>query len=166
MSYVVYGTSKSRITLYAADGVTNKYRITLQKEGREGLKLSFKPEGAPHQLGSGAAWAKAWTHRGFRATLDIKWPHGMESILETWTAGAWGAPTPILTATALSLIFTWGFQSPCLIEPHLDKAYSFSAQPDPSKALELRDVKGVAHTGLGLVLVATAVAPLPDWASL
>jgi hypothetical protein len=166
MSYVVYGTSKSRITLYDADGVTKKYRITLQKEGREGLKLSYKPEGAPHKLGSGAAWANTWTHRGFRATLEIKWPHGIQSTLETWTAGAWGAPTTILTASALSLIFTWAFQSPCLVEPHLDKAYSFSAQPDPGKALELRDVKGVAHTGLELALVATILGAIPDWASL
>ena len=166
MSYVAYGLQKTRITLYAADGVTPLYRITLQKETREGLTLSFKPEGAPHQLGSGANWANAWAHRGFRAQLDIAWDVGLESTLETWGGSAWGAATSELTPISLSRIFTWAFQSPCLVEPHLDKAYSFSAQPDPGKARGLKDRKGVAHTGLDLSLIATEVGSIPDWASL
>ncbi|WP_306600763.1 hypothetical protein [Geothrix sp. 21YS21S-2] len=166
MTWVVYGLNQTRITLYAADGTTPLYRITLQKEQREGLKLSFPPEGVPHDLGSGAQWAKQWTHRGFRPRLDISWDRGVESIRETWTSGAWGPPVTILTVTALSLIFTYAFQAPCLVEPHLDKAYSFSAQPDPTKALELQDLKRVVHTSLALSLIATIPGPIPDWASL
>jgi hypothetical protein len=166
MGYLVYGLAQTRLTLYALDGVTPLYRITLQKETREGLILSFKPEGVTHQLGSGANWAQSRTHRGFRAQLEVKWDFGLTSSVETWTSGAWGAPATMLTPTALSLIFSWAFQAPCLVEPHLDKAYSFLAQPDPSKALELKDVKGVAHSGLGLVLVATTVGSIPDWSSL
>ncbi|WP_257311101.1 hypothetical protein [Geothrix fuzhouensis] len=166
MSYIIYGTARSRITLYEVDGTTPKYRVTLQRETKEGLSLVFKPEGAAHQLGSGANWAKSWTHRNFRASLDLRWNYGKNSLLETWTSGAWSAPVITLTPTVLSLIFTWAFQSPCLVEPHMDKAYTFSAQPDPGKALALNDTKGVAHKDLALSLIATEVAPLPDWASL
>jgi hypothetical protein len=166
MSYVIYGINQTRITLYAADGTTPLYRVTLQKETREGLTLSFKPEGVGHQLGSGAAWAQTRTHRGFRAQLSIKWDFGMESSVETWAAGAWGAPAAMLTAQALSLILAQAFLAPCLVEPHTDKAFSFSAQPDPGKAFELKDIKGIAHSGLDLVLIQTTVANLPDWAAL
>jgi len=166
MSYVCYGTDRTRITLYEADGTTPKYRLTLQKETREGLTLGFKPEGVPHQLGSGANWARHLTHHGFRPTLGIKWAHGLDSLRETWSGSAWGAPEAILTPIALSLIFTWAFQSPCLVEPHLDKAYSFAAQPEPGQALELKDLKGVLHTGLDLVLIATELGAIPDWVAL
>jgi hypothetical protein len=166
MSYVIYGTSRTRITLYAADGVTPNYRITLQKEVREGLNLIFNPEGVPHQMGSGAAWAKSLTFRGFRPQLEIKWDFGLTSSVEVWGGTAWGAPADELTPISLSRIFTWAFQSPCLVEPHLDKAYSFTAQPDPGKALGLKDRKGVAHSDLDLVLVGTVVGSIPDWATL
>lgn len=167
MSYApIYGLKQTRITLYALDGVTPTLRVTLQKETREGLTLSFKPEGVSHQLGSAATWAKPWTHRGFRAQLDIKWDYGLESSVETWAAGVWGAAATVPTAQALSQILNAAFPAPCLVEPHFDKAFSFSAQPDPGKAFELKDVKGVAHSGLDLVLIQTTVATLPDWASL
>jgi hypothetical protein len=52
------------------------------------------------------------------------------------------------------------------VEPHTDKAFSFSAQPDPGKAFELKDIKGIAHSGLDLVLIQTTVAALPNWAAL
>ena len=165
-NYITYGVARTRITLYAADGVTPNFRVTLQKEVREGLTLSFKPEVASHQLGSGAAWAKSLTFRGFRPQLDIKWDFGLTSSVEVWSGTAWGAPADELTPISLSRIFTWAFQSPCLVEPHLDKAYSFTAQPDPGKALELKDLKGVAHSGLDLVLVGTVLGTLPNWAAL
>ncbi len=167
MSYApIYGIKQTRITLYALDGVTPTLRVTLQKETREGLTLSFKPEGVGHQLGGAAAWAKPFTYRGFRAQLAIKWDLGLESSVETWSGTAWGAPATVLTALALSQILAAAFQAPCLVEPHLDKAFSFSAQPDPGKAFELGDLKGVAHTNLDLVLIQTTVANLPDWAAL
>jgi hypothetical protein len=166
MLYVCYGSQKSRITLYASDGTTPVSRITLQKEDREGLQLSFKPEGSALRLGSGSGWANTWTHHGHRASLSIKWSVGLESSIETWSGSAWGAPTAILTPIALSQIFNRAFQAPCLVEPHLDKAYSFSAQPDPGKAFVLCDRKGVVHTDLGLDLVAVTLDVVPDWPAL
>lgn len=166
MSYVCCGTARTRITLYEADGTTPKFRITLQRETREGLTLAFKPEGPSHQLGSGANWARHLTHHGFRPTLGIKWSHGTKSIREAWTGATWAAGESILTPVALSLIFTWAFQSPCLVEPRLDKAFSFEAQPDPDRALELKDLGGVAHTGLDLVLFGTELGAIPDWVAL
>ena len=166
MSYVIYGTARTRITLYAPDGTTPLQRITLQKEDREGLTLTWKPEGPSTTLGSGAGWAITRTHHGFRAELAIKWGVGVESSVETWASGAWGAPTVMLTPLAIASIFNKALLAPCLVEPHLDKAYSFLAQPDPGKAFTLKDIKGVAHTGLELVLIAETLAAIPDWASL
>lgn len=162
----VYGLAQTRITLYQADGVTPLYRIVLQKEDKEGLKLSYKPEGVSHQLGSGANWARKWAHRGFRPQLDIAWSHGLDSTKQGWTGVAWGAASTIITPEAMGLIFTWAFQSPCLVEPHLDKAYSFSAQPDPGKPFDLKDIKGVFHTGLSLSLIGSTVGSIPDWSTL
>lgn len=166
MSYVVYGTQKTRITLYDVDGTTPLQRITLQKEDREGLTLSWKPEGAATKLGSGAGWANVLVHHGHRAQLTIKWGVGLESSVEAWASGAWGAATVILTPLAIASILNKAFLSPCLVEPHLDKGYSFKAQPDPGKSFDLKDLKGVAHTGLDLVLIAETVGPIPDWALL
>lgn len=166
MSFIVYGTARTRITLYDTDGVTPKFRITLQKEVREGLTLAFKEEGVVHQGGSGSGWARNLTHRGFRPQLEIKWDFGLTSSLETWATGAWGPAADELTPISLSRIFSWAFKAPCLVEPHLDKAYSFLAQPDPGKSLGLKDLKGVAHSDLDLVLIATTVGDIPDWATL
>ena len=166
MSYVAYGLQKTRLTLYAPDGTTPSLRITLQKETREGLALGFKPEGVGTRLGSGAFWATQWTHHGFRPELSIKWDRGLESLAETWTGSAWGPAASMLTPLALSHIFNKAFLAPCLVEPHLDQAYSFLAQPDPGKAFVLRDLKGVAHTGLELDLVGLTVGAIPDWGAL
>jgi len=166
MDLIVYGMQRSRITLYAADGTTPLYRITLQREAREGLTLKFVPEIVSHKMGSGADWANHLTYRGHRPQLDVKWKYGVRSDRQAWTGSAWGAPTKILTATAISIIQAYAFQAPCNVEPHFDKAWSFMAQPDPGKAFELRDTKGVAHPGLELVLIAQKVGPIPDWESL
>lgn len=166
MSYVCYGLARTRITLYEADGATPKYRLTLQRETREGMLLAYKPEGPVHQLGSGTNWARHITHRGHRPNLTIKWSHGTKSIRESWTGANWAPGETILTPVALSLIFTWAFQSPCLVEPRPDKAYSFAAQPDPDRRLELKDIAGVAHTGLDLTLIGTELGAIPDWALL
>lgn len=167
MSYApIYGLKQTQIMLFDAPGIVAHYLILLQKETREGLTLSFKPEGVSHQLGSAAAWAKPWTHRGFRPQIEIKWDFGMTSQIWEQVAGVWQPPTEILTAQALSMIMNLAFQYPCVVEPHLDNAYNFFAQPDPGKAFELKDLKGVAHSGLSLTLVGTTVAAMPDWASL
>lgn len=167
MSYApIYGLQKTRITLYDVNGTTPLKRITLQKETREGLTLSWKPEGVFTGLGSGSSWANNWTHHGFRASLAIGWSHGLDSWVELWTGSAWGTASGLTTPIALSQIINAAVLVPCLVEPHLDKGFSFLAQPDPGKAFVLKDVKGVAHTGLELALIATTVAPMPDWASL
>lgn len=164
MGYVIFGLKETRITLYQDDGVTPRYRVTLQKEVREGLDLTFKPEGVSHQLGSGAAWAKRWIHRGFRPTLAIKWKHGMESTLEAWGTGSWNAATVITTAQALGFIHTYASRVPCLVSPHKDMNFDFLAQPDPGKSFNLQDLKGVLHTDLALNLIATRILQdVPDF---
>ena len=166
MSYVCYGSARTRITLYAADGTTPLQRVTLQKETREGLLLTWVPEGTESKLGSGANYARHWAHNGFRPTLGIKWDKGVKSTLETWASGAWGPATVLLTPIALSYIFNKAMVAPCLVEPHLDKDYSFKAQPDPGKPFSLRGIKGVAHSDLELVLIAEELSDIPDWAAL
>ena len=167
MSTVIYGLKETRIILYEDDATTPRYRITLQKETKEGLELAFKPEGMNHQLGSGADWAIRRIHRGFRLGLDIKWTHGLTSTAETWNGTAWGAATVIPTAQALSVVHTWANHNPCRVSPHKDLNLDFLAQPDPGKAFILRDLKGVLHTGLELHLVSTTLAKdIPDWTTI
>jgi hypothetical protein len=171
MNYSVYGLQKTRIILFEDDGFTPRYRITLQKETREGLELVFKPDGVLHQLGSGAGWRRQWIHRGHRVSLAIKWSLGLESTVETFDAMlpdgvtfTWLAATTIPTAQALSVIHTWACRNPCRVSPHLDLAFDFLAQPDPGQAFTLRDLKGFAHTGLTLELISTVlVKGIPDW---
>jgi hypothetical protein len=164
---LAYGLQKTRITLYATDGTTPTLRVTLQKEDREGLSLEFAPEGPTTKLGSGAGWANQHTHHGWRPTLAITWSAGLTSSVETWSGSAWGAAADMITPIALSKILNAGMQAPCLVEPHLDKAYNFSAQPDPGKPFKLRDLKGIVHTGLELTLIGQTLADdLPDWLSL
>lgn len=167
MAYTVYGLKETRIILYADDGVTPRYRVTLQKESKEGLDLIFKPEGITHQLGSGAGWARHYVHRGFRPSLGIKWNVAIESSVETWSGSAWGASTVITTAQALSVIHTWASHNPCSVSPHLDLNFSFLAQPDPGKAFVLQDHRGAVHTKLELNLIGTVlISDIPDWSNL
>lgn len=162
MSYIVYGTGRSRVTLYDTAG-TPTVRITLQKETREGLTLKFSPEGQLHKKGSGAAWGQDWQHRGFRPSLQIEWTHGLMTLRETYTSGAWSAAVEIPTAEALGQILNSAFVAPCLVQPHVDHSFAFLAQPDPETAFELRDVKGVAHTGLTLSLMGRSLTAIPTW---
>ena len=167
MSYVIFGSKQTQIILYMDDGVTPQYRVTLQKETAEGLTIALKPEGVSRQLGSGAGWANRWLHRGFRPSLTVQWTHGVQSQVETWSGGAWTGLTTIPTAQALSIIHTWACHNPCLVYPHLDVNFSFQAQPDPGKAFNLRDAKGVIHTSLELALIGTTLLPdIPDWINL
>ncbi len=175
MSTIIYGTAQTRITLYDPTSGTATKRYTLQREDREGLILTFKEEGTVHQLGSGASWGRQLVHRGFRAELAIKWGVALDpsigvgqlvTLVETYSGSAWGAAVGINTATALSAIISGAFKKACLVEPHLDKAFSFLAQPDPGKAFGLQDLKGVVHTKAELTLIAQTVADIPDWASL
>ncbi len=167
MGYTVYGLKETRIILYADDGVTPRYRVTLQKESKEGLDLAFKPEGVTHQLGSGAGWARRYIHRGFRPNLVIKWNVAIESWIETWDGSAWGAAAVVQTAQALSVVYTWASLNPCRVSPHYDLNFDFLAQPDPGKAFVLQDQRGAVHTKLELNLIGVALLPkIPDWINL
>ncbi len=167
MDYVIYGLKETRITLYEDDGSTPRYRVTLEKEAKEGLNLVFKQEGVVHPLGSGADWARTVIHRGFRVSLDIKWGHGEESLVETWNGSEWADAAKIPTAQALSVIQTWAYHNPCLVSPHQDLNFAFLAQPDPGKAFDLSDIKGRFHRDLELHLIATKlIKDIPDWSNL
>lgn len=167
MAYTVYGLKETRIILYADDGVTPRYRVTLQKESKEGLDLIFKPEGITHQLGSGAGWARHYVHRGFRPSLGIKWNVAIESAVETWDGSAWGTAATVTTAQALSLVHSLGSRAPALVSPHYDLNFNFLAQPDPGKAFVLQDHRGAVHTKLELNLIGITLLPdIPDWSNL
>ncbi len=162
MTAPIYGLAKARITLYRPDG-TPSQRITLQSPTREGLDLAFTPEGTVHPLGSGAAFQKVWVDRGVRPALDLKWEVGLSSSAESWSGSGWDVPGPLDTAEALARVFEAAFQRPALVQPHLDHSYTFLGQPDPQKAFEIRDLKGVRHTKVALRLIGTRVGPVPDW---
>jgi hypothetical protein len=164
--YLAYGTAKSRITLYDSDGVTGLFRITLQREEKEGMVLTFTPEGVTTNLGSGASWANKRTHHGFRPSFSIKWAVGLNCTIEAWVTDHWDTATDIATPMAISKILNNAFVTPCLIEPRSDTAFSFLAQPNPEQAFTLKDIKGVAHTDLSIELLAVTITTIPDWAAL
>ena len=163
---IVYGSGRTRITLYNSSGVAT-YRITLQTELVDGLQLTFQAEGQEHLLGSGANWARKWTHRGFRPLLSIQWDWAMSSSIETWTPGtpgSWGTSVEESTAQSLGRIQSSSMVYPALVEPHLDKSFSFSSQPDPTKPLILSDRRKVLHGQLTLDLIATSlINAIPVW---
>ena len=172
MSAIIFGLSQTRITLFGPDGVTPTKRYTLQKEDREGLELSFPREQSTHDLGSGANWARQRNFHGYRPTLKVKWavavgsgPGGqIVTMVEAWTGTAWGVATQVNTAAALASIDDGACKVPALIEPHLDKAFSFLGQPPDGHIFALRDLKAVIHTKLDLALEAVSlITSMPDW---
>ena len=165
MSFVIYGTRETRITLYNVGDETPVARITLQKETKEGLQLKFAPEGTRQELSLANLGRLVQVRRGFRPSMSIKWDGGVHSLRSAWTGSAWGPATEILTVEALVEILNAGFQRPILVEPHLDHVFAFWAQPDPKKAFELRDFKGAAHTGLTLDLVGSDLVGIPEFVS-
>lgn len=176
MTRIITGLSQTRITTYASDGTTPVKRYTLQKEDREGFELRFPKEGATHKLGSGANRAMKKTFFGYRPTLACKWAFALDatdgagaqvSKVEVWGGSSWGAATAINTAAALSAIDDAATKTPVLVEPRLDKAFSFLAQPPDNHVFALTDLKAVIHTKLDLQLEAqTTITTLPDWLSL
>ncbi|MBS1771155.1 MAG: hypothetical protein JSS77_16010 [Acidobacteria bacterium] len=163
----IYGSGPTRITLFDSSGVKTK-RLTFQVPEKEGLTLTFTPEGVLHELGSDSDYERQYAYNGHRPQLEVKWSVGMLSSYEVWDTGSstWGALTQISTAQALNWLHMAAFIYPVLVEPHTDKAYSFSAQPDPQQTLALSDVKGIAHTGLDITLIGNVVAPVPDFSLL
>jgi hypothetical protein len=161
---LIYGSSSARITLYTAG--TAALRITLQCPDPEGLQLTFQSESQVHQLGSGAGYAKVFLDDGLRPVLGMKWAYGLTCLQESWNGTGWTSAQTIDTAQALLNILNSAFLEPCLVEPHLDHPFQFLAQPDPGKSFDIQDIKGIAHTGLSLDLMATFTTDLPSWVTL
>lgn len=160
---IIYGLGSTRVTLRDATGA-NLARLTLQCEDREGLELSFTPEGVTSDLGSGAGFRRAWTPRKFRAAVAIKWTYALASRVETWSGSDWTGSVLVDTAEALRQIHNAAWIYPCLVQPHLGSAWAFEAQPDPgADPYALQDVKGVVHADLSLRLQSRAVVDIPDW---
>ncbi|MBS1729855.1 MAG: hypothetical protein JSS67_03655 [Bacteroidetes bacterium] len=177
MSAIIIGLGQTRITTYATDGTTPVKRFTLQKEDREGIELRFPKEGATHKLGSGANRAIKRTFFGYRPNLSCRWAVAIDPVhaaggqltttVEVWSGSAWGSAAQINTAAALSAIDDAATKTPVLVEPRLDKAFSFLAQPPDNHVFALIDLKGVVHTKLDLQLEAEeTISDLPDWLSL
>lgn len=159
---VIYGIQQTRITLYDTNG-NPTFRVGLQVEMSEGLKIRFLPEGIMHQLGSGAGWAQQWIHRGCRATLAIKWDVGVTSQIQAWGGSAWGAYAEVDTAQVLTQVLNSALLVPCKVEPHQDKAFAFQAQPVMATPFELSDLKRFAHRGLVLEMASCGLMQIPDW---
>lgn len=138
----------TRITGYA--GETSAWRITLQREDREGRSLSYVPEVATTQ-GAAPDFAIAHLFRGFRPRLELTWSVGTGSTLELWDGSAWGDPSEIQTASALLSILGACEAGDLWAEPYSEALGAFWARcwAEPQ---EIRDIKGVVHSGLKLTL--------------
>ena len=159
---IVYGLGSTRVILRDATGA-NLARVTLQCEDREGLALTFTPEGVASDLGSGAGFKRAWSPRRWRPSLAITWAYGLASRIETWDGSAWGSAVLVDTAEALRRIHNAAWIYPCTVQPHQGSAWTFDAQPDPgADPYALQDVKGVIHADLSLHLQGRAVVDIPD----
>ncbi len=161
MSYTVLPvTTPTLVTLLDPAGLPFA-RWTLQGSAPEGRILRWKAEGNLHTAGSAQSFARCWHHRGFRLELVIRWNVGVQSYRQDWLGADWGDPEPLPTALAHSQILRWASKAPVVVQPFLgDESFIFNAQAlgdGPS----LRDLAGVAHTQLELVLEAVSVAEAP-----
>lgn len=165
MSFVIYGTRETRITIYNEGDETPVARITLQKETKEGLQLKFTPEGPRQELSRANLGRLRQVRRGYRPSLTIKWDFGLHSLRSDWTGSAWGPASEVLTAAALAEVLNAAIQRPVLVHPHLDHAFAFWAQPDPRKSFELKDRKGVVHAAITLDLIGSDLVEIPEFVS-
>ena len=161
MSLLVYGTGLSIVEVRRQDG-SPQWRITFQSVSREGLELSFTPLGKAADLGSGAAFQRAWSPQRFRAGLTLNWSHAIESTVQEWVSGSWGASVSIDTAEALRLIHNAAWLYPVLVQPRSGDAWTFEAWIDKSP-FSLSDIKGVCHTNQRLSLISRTALDLPAW---
>lgn len=79
----------------------------------------------------------------------------------------WGGNNPIETMQAVAAATQWGTQYPITVQPHLDNAWTFDGQVEPTSKgkLEITDTKGVAHKKLDLSIVGKNIMyTTPDWA--
>lgn len=140
----------SRITGYASGSPA--WRVTLQREDREGRTVSYLPEIATTQ-GSAPDYATSHLFRGFRPRLEISWAVGTGSTLELWEDGAWIDGGEILTASALLGLLSACDDGDLRVEPWRTSAGvgAFWARcwADPQ---EIRDTKGILHSGLKITL--------------
>lgn len=158
MTFTAFNTAPpTRITLLDATGAP-AVRWTLQPVEREGRRLRWKPEGKLTEMGSATGFRRAWSHRGFRQELGLRWSYGLMSTRETWTAGAWGPAIERRTADAHSEILSWAAPLEVQVEPFLgvSQAPAFTARSF-EEGPSLQDTKGVAHPRLELVLASTVL---------
>lgn len=79
----------------------------------------------------------------------------------------WGGNRPVETMQAVALATQWGTQYPITVQPHLDNAWTFDGQVEPTSKgkLEITDTKGIAHKKLDLSIVGKNIMYVtPDWA--
>lgn len=124
-------------------------RWTLQGEEREGRIFRWAPEGQLRQLGSGEGHRRRWIHRGWRRELVIRWGGALESRREAWASGAWGAAEILTTAEAAAEIHN---AAQVEVEPLSGSEFGSYLAQTFEHELPLRDLKGVVHTKVELVL--------------
>lgn len=159
-SLIVYGTGAARVILRDTTGA-DSIRLTFQTVTRSGLELVFTPLGVAQDLGNGANFKRGWSPRRFRASLNLTWEVAASTRVESWEGSAWGAESLCDTADAVRLVHNYGWLYPCLVQPHLDKSWTFEAWPDPDQPFALQDLKGVAHADLALGLISRVAVDIP-----
>lgn len=162
MMATVYGLGKTRITLYMADGTTPTDRYTLQREGTEGMLLTFVPVGVPTLSGASDNWGKRTNHKGFRPRLDVNWGYGTTCTKEIWNGAELVAAGTVATHVAVATIMNSSAIVPCKVEPRITDAYYFLAQPE-LEPFRMNDTKGIAYRNVALKLVGVTPGAIPAW---
>jgi hypothetical protein len=150
----------SDVTVIIQPNGVETTKWVLQTPNNEGKTFTWVPEGVDNSLGSGAGFARRYTHRGFRRRLVLRWEYGTTSKRYVATGGgSWSAPTVHPTAAAISEILQWASMSNVrVVAPEGMGLPDFLARA-PEQDLVLSDVKGVAHGDLELTLDATTLVP-------
>ncbi len=141
-------TRPTVVTLRSAAGEPIA-RWTLEREEREGRVFRWTPEGQLHTLGSGAGFRRRWVHRGWRRELIIRWDVGQASVRQPWTGSAWGPGVMLPTAEAVAEIHQ---AVQVEVDPLQGSEFGTYLAQTFEHELVLRDMKGVVHTQMELLL--------------
>lgn len=143
----------TRVTAYRAGEAL--WRLTLEREEREGRTLTYEPE-IVQTMGDAPGFVISNLFRGFRPTLDLSWSYGQTSRLELWDAAAgWVDAGTILTQAVVLELLEASESGDFIVEPYVGaESGAFSARIY-SEPAEIRDVKGVLHSGLKIKCVGT-----------